>query len=781
MSFFGFDTALPRDRGHPTNAPGFGQAPDHFAGLSSKGGDNDEDDGIDFDETYDGLGDNLDEKDDVFNDETFGGDGDAVGKDFDFHGATARVANAMDEEHEVFVRSTHRKSVAQVAAETPAAPIPAVNPESSSRLPNFQPDMSLWGAGPGPSASEPQYQPPVPIPQDIAFQTAPGPKKFMSLEEVEAQILASQQKPKVPTPQPQIQARPPPPIQSQLPGSVPAPPPNAPYYPQQQHEFLQQQPQQLPMHFQHAVQRNQTPPHIQHQHQHHHIEQQQRGYPSHPRLPHEQQVQAGRNQYGMTTHAPAPNLQAMSETERAKYLEEESKRLKRNHKIAQLAKYNGLMTPADKNFITRIQLQQLVSINNAEDNPNEDFYYIVHSAIRARTNPQQPLNQFAQTYLFRQGPRGGNRRQDNHLLRMEQQVQRAVAAARARPKASQLVLEGSLGKISFSNVKTPRPMLDIKKSEGHVGEQQTRKSQKSVFSGADRKSILRTIENVYDALLDLEIHERDRGKLPAPHHYDWEIRRQLVERLWREMKIMEPIDPTSSITHPFIAVLSYSKLKRAIQRIFRHLDPEQRVTVLTMIVVHLDILDVVKHGVYLPDETELPSAVREEIEMFANNVLPPLLSYVYEAPLTIVIGLLGIMLERVDVVAVAKTKIGLAFLTMFTSRAEIVKQSGQADDTQLLQWGAMYDRLFETLQGHWMDCFPPSGKFVDDVYVWQFLASIAVGGSMAQQQALVASVKDRVMENVMASKTLPAEMGAQKSANVNLFLRAMGLDVELLG
>jgi DNA topoisomerase 2-associated protein PAT1 len=37
------------------------------------------------------------------------------------------------------------------------------------------------------------------------------------------------------------------------------------------------------------------------------------------------------------------------------------------------------------------------------------------------------------------------------------------------------------------------------------------------------------------------------------------------------------------------------------------------------------------------------------------------------------------------------------------------------------------------------------------------------------------------MENVMASKTLPAEIGTQKSANVNLFMRAIGLDVELLG
>lgn len=37
------------------------------------------------------------------------------------------------------------------------------------------------------------------------------------------------------------------------------------------------------------------------------------------------------------------------------------------------------------------------------------------------------------------------------------------------------------------------------------------------------------------------------------------------------------------------------------------------------------------------------------------------------------------------------------------------------------------------------------------------------------------------MDNVEASKTLPPDVGAQKAANVNLFMRAIGLDVELLG
>ena len=46
MSFFDFNSSLPVDRGHPSKAPGFGQAPDPFAGLSQDRAryDNDNDD-----------------------------------------------------------------------------------------------------------------------------------------------------------------------------------------------------------------------------------------------------------------------------------------------------------------------------------------------------------------------------------------------------------------------------------------------------------------------------------------------------------------------------------------------------------------------------------------------------------------------------------------------------------------------------------------------------------------------------------------------------------------
>jgi DNA topoisomerase 2-associated protein PAT1 len=41
--------------------------------------------------------------------------------------------------------------------------------------------------------------------------------------------------------------------------------------------------------------------------------------------------------------------------------------------------------------------------------------------------------------------------------------------------------------------------------------------------------------------------------------------------------------------------------------------------------------------------------------------------------------------------------------------------------------------------------------------------------------------RDRVMETVMQSKTLPPDMASARRGDVNLFMRAIGLDVDLLG
>jgi len=253
--------------------------------------------------------------------------------------------------------------------------------------------------------------------------------------------------------------------------------------------------------------------------------------------------------------------------------------------------------------------------------------------------------------------------------------------------------------------------------------------------------------------------------------------------------------PTSP--HPFIQILSHSKGKKAIPRVFRHLDDQQRLTMLTLIVIHLDILDVIRDAYPSPDPSApLPARVKEEVDLFGHAVMPPLFSYVNEAPLTIIIGLLGLVLDRVHVPSIIRTKIGVSMLTMLVSRAELVKQTLSSSSTtqpdnnntatdDWHQWSDLYSRLFDTLEPVLPYLFPTDtdvrASSSEDVHVWQFLAAMGVGASPDQQQRLVLGVKDRVMETVGVSKTLPDEMAARRLGDVNLFMRAIGLDVELLG
>lgn len=204
---------------------------------------------------------------------------------------------------------------------------------------------------------------------------------------------------------------------------------------------------------------------------------------------------------------------------------------------------------------------------------------------------------------------------------------------------------------------------------------------------------------------------------------------------------------------------------------------------LTLIVIHMDYLDVIRDAYPPADNTPLPQRVKEEVELFTQAVMPPLFSYVNEAPLNIIIGMLELVLDRVHVQSILRTKVGCSILTMFISRAELVAQASTQDPGERQQWQDLYSRLFDTIEPVLPYIFPTdtSVSASDDVYVWQFLAAMGVGASVDQQQRLVLGVKERVMETVAVSRSLPAEMRDRRLGEVNLFMRAIGLDVELLG
>ncbi|KAK3638478.1 DNA topoisomerase 2-associated protein pat1 [Elasticomyces elasticus] len=872
MSFFGFDTSLPRDRPpqqqqqQQQNQRGIFDQHDPFAARN----DDNEDEVLNFEETYDGLGQQLNESLDTFNEDTFGGDSDipatraSVGRDFDFAGQTAAVRNSLLEEQQ------GGRQQGFVGAGRAAA-APARTGYEAYKMPGgmqkLEADASIWGPRKAATAVGLEGR-------QESGGAAASARKMMSLEEVEAMMRGQGQNQAQPQPQANVQD------QAQglrdmlgLGGGMPQQQQQQqmgmqdlqqqqrgpvqilqrPQHPSQQNSpALQHAGPVVPQHLQQQqpprpMSRDMGPPqHPQHQHQHPMQQQQQfqqqppgqfnrplQGVapavqPPHIRAQQQQQgqhpQQHPQHQRGPSYNGPpitqAQQLQQLSPEDRAAFLEEEAKRAKRNHKIFLLSKNNGLMTPQDKNFITRIQLQQLLTATGGIDNEMgsdqqmaEDFYYQVYAQIRGAggaVGGEMRNTQFAQTYLLQTGGsgrygygRGRNQRNggggtDNHVQRMEQQVARAVEAAKARPKNKSLVVEGSLGKIAFSNSKTPRPLLNIKRVDSEARVRQAAKVGPGVKF--DRKQALRDIETMYSALMKLEDHER---KLPPPPneesspeviegHMRWRSEMQgLNEKLWSSLKVMAPIEQSPTAPHPFIQILSHGKGKKAIPRVFRHLDDQQRLTMLTLIVIHLDILDVIRDAYPPADNTPIPARVKEEVELFGLAVMPPLFSYVNEAPLGIIVGLLGLVLDRVHLQGIVRTKVGVGVLTMLISRAELVKQQPppsssqqQQSDEDRQQYSVLYNRLFDTLEPVLPYLFPTDTNISasDDVHVWQFLAAMGVGASPEdQQQRLVVGVKERVMETVAVSQGLPEGMRERRLGEVNLFMRAIGLDVELLG
>ncbi|KAI0974616.1 topoisomerase II-associated protein PAT1 [Xylaria arbuscula] len=817
--------------GHNQTAPGFGQAYDPFADL--RGDHDNTDEALDFEDTYDGLGDQLDETDDAFNDDTFGdvttgAGGGSVGKDFDFFGATAQITNAMEEEHQRFnLQQRPPKTVrAPIAQEynvgyvyQPAPPAPAPRPARSGyekykeEPTELQIDASIWGVAPKKPAT----------PAAVSQPPASG-RKMMSLEEVEAAMRAEakQTPPVLPVPQSQSQPQ-------YYPREYQTPADPASYSRQEQLDPIRQpidgrhqrgfqtgeyqQPGASSGTHGHPITILQRPP------RHspaaapvlpNPISQPQRTPSVAPTqiLQNPNRLSAETARIAVPVHSSHPpqnpptrgvpqqhHLSDLSEREKAAFVEAEARRAKRNHKIHLMSGNNGLMTPQDKSFITRIQLQQLVSATGDPSEQGneaalaEDFYYQVLSSLRAgqRPNPNQPLNNFAQTYLFQTGTRRGGPRQhgpQNHVQRMEQQVQRAVEAAKNKPKNKQLVIEGSLGKISFSNAKTPKPLLNIKRTESGTDTNRPASSQRThPNKGHDKKDTLRDIENVYLTLMKMEDLSRSMPPPNAPADQriteKEEDFNKLNDQLWNYLRVHEPISNT--IVHPFISFISYPKGKRAVPRVFRYLSHTQRTTILTMIIIHLDQLDVIRGAqVQTGEPISLDAATRERIELFSLAIMPSLFQLLNESDLDIVTGVLGLITQNINVDLVARTRIGVSMLTMILSRAELIKQAGQANEQSWQQWVATFNLFFNTLEPTLHNIFPGTVTSGEDIYVWQFLAAIGIGASPDEQQRLVFAVKDRVMGTVGLAKTLPPDMAKGRLDNVNLFMRSIGLDVELL-
>ncbi len=363
---------------------------------------------IDFEDTYDGLGDQLEEAGDDLNEDTFGGgdNGPAkatapqqVGKDFDFFGQTAKVSDAINEEQMRFSRQ--QAPIKQPSPQRQSSRPYRTGYEAYQRpdyVPDLQVNASLWGTAPpipvnvagqenihqGGARASPGNQPPR--------YAAPN-KKMMSLEEVEAAMRSQAKKPN-PSPVPQHQAQLFPSQSRQDPQyglqqgveqpQIRAPQPQSQSASQQRVQHQQTpsqgsqprmsttvaQPRATPQILQRGEQLPQPMPDRDIPQPRHILQNQRRPpaqlapRPPEPTMPLQSQPRVPVTGPTGTTHSipiitHPQQLMQLSEEEREAFLHEDAKRAKRNHKIYLLSKDNGLMTPQDKNFITRIQLGSL--------------------------------------------------------------------------------------------------------------------------------------------------------------------------------------------------------------------------------------------------------------------------------------------------------------------------------------------------------------------------------------------------------------------------------------
>ncbi|KAI0664219.1 topoisomerase II-associated protein PAT1 [Cubamyces menziesii] len=539
-------------------------------------------------------------------------------------------------------------------------------------------------------------------------------------------------------------------------------------------------------------------------------------------------------------------VEAMRKIMEAERMEEKRKR--KLDKIAHMSRYNDLMTQSDKDFITRIQVSQLVT----QDPYADDFYAQVYGAI-LRSRMGLPTSE---DRVLKFGSGGGvglglgqkvpGRRQ-SAMQRMEAQVERIVNNARMREKEKTSLnnLQGALGRTAGRSYKAaPRQLLQVDSSNGstsptvshshsssaHISKADASKAQEegegaareaakigreALGNATDATGLIRRdplthrealvkLEQLYDLVLDLEQRRRDQ---PPPEEVEefekWTQEcSTLIDELFDKLMVIAPLE--TSKPHPFISLITPIKGKKLLPRVARLLDNSRMQVILTLIVACFSQLDVVIQAPLLDtlEETREVLDLETQTQAFLSSVVQSILPVIAKAQMRLVTGLFGLLLESNNILEIARTRPGIALLTLFLSRAEVILQNvatgSDVDETptqeELQSWNMLYNHLFELLRPQLVLLFPsvrlsmlsgvnftsvPNADVIDQP-VWQFLASLACSADETQQQALVTGLRDIVLENVTtATKGIGLESEERRRlrlANVNLFLHALGLD-----
>lgn len=502
--------------------------------------------------------------------------------------------------------------------------------------------------------------------------------------------------------------------------------------------------------------------------------------------------------------------------------EEELRRLQiRQAKVDKILRHSGVMTPRDKDFITRYQLSQIVT----DDPYNEDFYFQVYKIIqRGITASESNKDSIAKAYLEHSGHRLGGRykRTDVALQRMQSQVEKAVTVAKERPQKNKDGLdsakEGVLGKISATrNSKAPRKQLQIpahkedspapsaqsnssvldevaESLQGVDINSKRRRSSYALSSSVDqrtvltrsggRKFILSLIETVYEEVLELEAQLR-QGQQPDS------------TKLWEALHIEEHSYDVS----PFISILSFDKGVKIMPRIMNFLSREEKVKLFTCFFKELSHLNVIVASSYKTNPTPTKEQLKK-VELFQSVCLKIIVSFLSSSAEFIeVMGFLVNVIQNNNVSFITTSRIGLNLITVLISRAALMKQDVSRgkllSSVEVSTWTEVYDRLFTSLETrlalifptpeymqHVLSVYEQDSSHYDQSYIWQFFASLALSGKLNHQRIIIDEVRDEIFEVISKAEELnvPSQQDPKLAyqrnkyyQDLNLFLNVMGL------
>ncbi|TIA86796.1 hypothetical protein E3P99_03560 [Wallemia hederae] len=508
---------------------------------------------------------------------------------------------------------------------------------------------------------------------------------------------------------------------------------------------------------------------------------------------------------------PPPQLtQSMESIIRDQELQD-LKRRRKAIKISAMSNYNHLMTPSDKSYILRMQLSSLATADPYTD----DFYAQIYSILMRKNQGVLNVGGMALSVAAGSNQSGIGvgaakklRDQIDKIVRSKREKQQDNATKQSQED----YLVGALGKTTSTktNSRAPRQVLQISNDDTSLAS--SKASAKDVLSSLEkgysidsnsntplpaltRRQCLIASEKLYDHVLALESLIRSKpganqeGEVSEQDVQAWQNEyNKSVDGLWKGLRVMEPLELSNP--HPFISLIALPKTSKLIPRAARHFDHQQILTINTLIIACFNQF--------------LSFQDAALVEAFLSGVVPQFMTMITGVSLRLVAGMLALFVERNDVVQVAQSKPGLAFLTILLSRAEILKQIPMGmenaplpEETQ--QWDQIFSLFFTKMLNHLPTLFPSQRQKamrgfnvgVDDLVVldsedesvWRFLAAIALNSDNVQQSTLVQEVRDVVQENVISAQQawVPPQSASKRIGNVNVFLHALGLDVSQLG